>query len=479
MSQTEEEQNFASTAQLRERLVQQLISGGAIRSSQIRDAFADVPRENFLPPEVPLEKVYSDDAIVVKWNEARIATSSSTQPYLMADMLEALDVQPGMKVLEIGAGVGYNAAIIAHVLGDGALLTSVDLDPAMAEIARQNLIRLGSPYDRTNVIAGDGSLGYPPNAPYDRIIVTVQQWEISPDWVAQLKVGGILILPLSISIHVWGGLIPALRKEADGTLRAVAASHGGFMPMRGQMAHPTARQDEVDGPPQPSLVPLKLEASELAPNLPVAGKFPFLVSTQGLPERVAELLATEQDKLNYWPNGNFQLGIEELPPSNLKWNELNQEQRRASRAYYGYTSLLAVALEDQLATLVVTVLPPSASETESESGEQGRTIIREAYGLVVALLLPASDSFDLALLIGVLARGWRVGLNSELQPAGNTDQNTALAKLQEIWENWQHLKRPLPSDYRPQAYPANRPAPGPGFIIHRKYYNLLIPLEMS
>lgn len=473
MSQGEPEQTPLAAEQLRARLVQQLVAGRAIRSPNIAQAFAEVPRELFLPPEIPLEKVYSDDAIVVKWNESRAATSSSTQPYLMADMLEALDLAPGQKVLEIGAGVGYNAAILIHVLGDGGLLTSVDLDPAMAETARQNLIKLGSPYDRATVIAADGSLGYPPNAPYDRIIVTVQQWEISPDWVDQLKVGGILILPLSISMHIWGGLIPALRKEADGTLRAVGASHGGFMPMRGQMAHPRAQQDDSGGTQRQNIASLKILPSEVLPGGSEENEFPLMVSLSGLPLPVAEKLVKNPDQLHYIPNGTVEFEVGDLPPANLKWNDMNANQRRASRTYYGYTSLLSIANEDQLSTLLATAPAPAPEETDQGNEEAPRSVL-EPRGLALAMPLPGEQSFDLALLVAGTAYGWRVTLDQN--ESGNSE-NLALAKLNEVWQTWESLNQPMPSEYRPAAYPSSQPPPGPGYVIHRKYYNFLIPIE--
>jgi protein-L-isoaspartate(D-aspartate) O-methyltransferase len=470
MSEGEQEQAELTADQLRARLVQQLIAGGAIRSEPIARAFTEVPREIFLPPEIPLDRVYTDDAIVVKWNEAKAATSSSTQPYLMADMLEALDLQPGMRVLEIGAGVGYNAAIIIHVLGDSALLTSVDLDPAMAEIARQNLLKLGPLYERATVIAGDGSQGYPPNAPYDRIIVTVQQWEISPDWVGQLKEGGLIILPLSISSQVWGGLIPCFRKENDGTLTAVSASHGGFMPMRGQMAHPQAKQDEVDGAPRSHPVRLGLPVSEVITEAPPNTNPDLYVTDSGLPAAALELLQ-QAENLRFIPDKSLQFNVGELPPPGLKWNDMSPAQRRASRAYFGYTSLLAVAVDDWISTLLIAV-PARKDGAEPAQPPDGWRY--EARGLALAIPLPEQPGFDLVLLVAGTAQGWRAAPEGA-EPNQAESPNLALAKLQEVWEVWQRMNQPLPSDYRPIAYPADQPPPGPGYVIRRDFYNLLIP----
>src|SRR5215217_4150150 len=114
-------QSSPDPVELRQRLVNYLLAEGAIHSPLLAKAFSEVPREIFLPFNVPLQRVYSDDAIVVKWDENNFPTSSSSQPLLMADMLEALQLEPGLRVLEIGAGVGYNAALMAHWAGDGSL----------------------------------------------------------------------------------------------------------------------------------------------------------------------------------------------------------------------------------------------------------------------------------------------------------------------------------------------------------------------
>ncbi len=478
-----EEQKPLTAEQLRARLVQQLVTGGALRSPEITRAFSEVPRELFLPPEISLERAYSDDAIVVKWNEAKAATSSSTQPFLMADMLEALDLAPGMKVLEVGAGVGYNAAILANILGNGECLTSIDLDPAMAEVARQNLMKLGPPYERVSVVSGDGGHGYSAHAPYDRIIVTVQQWEISPDWVSQLKEGGILIAPLSISAHVWGGLIPAFRKEADGTLTAIAASHGGFMPMRGELAHPLAQQDETDGPPRSHPVKIGIMAQEILEELPSLATPEVYLTSAGLPTPILELLQSSEE-LTYTPDATIQFEVEELPPTSTRWNEMTPNQRRAARSYYGYTSLVAVAVEDLLSTLLINPNPLTLAGTgvgETENAEPLRSRF-EGRGLGLVQRRPDETAFDLALLVAGTAYGWRVTQphNSAEPTTTETDDNNknlALAKLQEVWQVWQRLGQPVPSEYRPIAYPTTQPAPAPGYVIHRKYYNLLIPFN--
>jgi protein-L-isoaspartate(D-aspartate) O-methyltransferase len=197
----------------------------------ILDAFARVPRHLFLPG-APLETAYADDAIVTH-DEAGIPTSSSSQPSLMARMIEMLDVAPGDRVLEIGAGTGYNAALLAVI---GAAVTTVELQPAVADAAATHLRQAGiGVADRheapapgsVRVVTGDGA--DPPGGPYDRVIVTAGCWAIPARLVDALTDGGLLVAPLRVN---GVELTLALRRAGD-TLRGGGGVPCGFMPLRG------------------------------------------------------------------------------------------------------------------------------------------------------------------------------------------------------------------------------------------------------
>jgi protein-L-isoaspartate O-methyltransferase len=179
-----------------EMLAASLVTTGTIRSAEWRHAFERVPRHLFVPrfhrrvespdfgsdayelvdgadPEqhdVWLDHVYGDHALVTQYSPQppHAATSSSSQPTIMARMLEALDVAPGQRVLEIGTGTGYNAALLCERLGSDQV-TTVEVDAGLVVVARERLTMAG--YTPT-VALSDGSGGYPPSAPFDRIIAT-------------------------------------------------------------------------------------------------------------------------------------------------------------------------------------------------------------------------------------------------------------------------------------------------------------------
>ena len=154
----------------------------------------------------------------------------------MAIMLELLDVAPGQRVLEIGAGTGYNAALLAHLVGQAGSVTSLDIDEEVAREASDHLAEVGA--GDVEVHCTDGWLGEGRGAPFDRIIATVECWDISPHWVGQLKEGGVLVLPLALG----PGLTMAVAFEKVGqVLTSTSMAYCGFMPLRGPHAAPENR----------------------------------------------------------------------------------------------------------------------------------------------------------------------------------------------------------------------------------------------
>ena len=128
---------------LRERLVDEVQRVSGVRDERIAAALRDVPRHLFLP-HLPPPDAYLDDAIVTKRDAAGQPISSSSQPAIMAIMLDQLDLAPGQRVLEIGAGTGYNAALMRHITGPEGTVVSVDIDDDLAAQARGHLPRPGT-----------------------------------------------------------------------------------------------------------------------------------------------------------------------------------------------------------------------------------------------------------------------------------------------------------------------------------------------
>src|ERR1700750_873998 len=148
-----------SLAGLRERLVAQVLHPSGIRAERIAAALRDVPRHLFLP-HLPPEDAYLDDAIVTKRDADGQPMSSSSQPAIMAIMLDQLTLAPGQRVLEIGAGTGYNAALMRHLVGPSGTVVSVDIDADLVGQAREHLARGG--YPDVTVVAAGGAGGVPP-----------------------------------------------------------------------------------------------------------------------------------------------------------------------------------------------------------------------------------------------------------------------------------------------------------------------------
>jgi SAM-dependent methyltransferase len=145
-------------AGLRGKLVDELCEWEPFRMAVVEDAMRTVPRHVFLPG-VPLEEAYSHGSVVTHRDSAGVALSCASQPGLVGAMLEQLDARPGHRVMEIGAGTGYNAALLAYLAGPEGQVTTVEIDAEVAEGAQRNLNAAG--YAGVRVICGDGEDGCP------------------------------------------------------------------------------------------------------------------------------------------------------------------------------------------------------------------------------------------------------------------------------------------------------------------------------
>jgi protein-L-isoaspartate(D-aspartate) O-methyltransferase len=251
-------------ASARAALVREIGASGAWDGDPVwREAFEAVPRHLFVPyyyvgvrggyerrwGESPdprtrerwVRGAYADVPLATRLRDGELISSSS-QPSLMARMLAELRVEDGDRVLEVGTGTGYNAALLAHRLGDDDLVTTVDLYPDITEAARQHLAAAGR---RPTVVTGDGARGVPERAPFDRIIATCALTSVPPAWVAQCVPGARILTPLAT------GLLALTVRDAgyaEGRFLDTAAY---FVPLRGD-GRPEPEPARLGGIPQPA-----------------------------------------------------------------------------------------------------------------------------------------------------------------------------------------------------------------------------------
>ncbi|MCX4750947.1 methyltransferase domain-containing protein [Kitasatospora sp. NBC_01287] len=210
---------------------------------------ASEPVDRRADPDAWGEAAAADIPLVTQWDDGRnsdaqagtVPTSSASMPSIVAGMLEDLDASPGMRVLEIGTGTGWNAGLLAHRLGDNAV-TTIEVDPAVAEAAREHLAAAGL---HPTVITGDGSAGHPAGAPYDRIIATCGMRHIPHAWIEQLQPGGVILAPWGTHFENGDALV-RLTAAQDGTLAGPFLRPVEFMKMRSQRLTPP--QHPVDFP---------------------------------------------------------------------------------------------------------------------------------------------------------------------------------------------------------------------------------------
>lgn len=215
----------------RRELVETLQRAGHLRSPRVIHALLAVPRELFLPG-VPREDVYCPSEAIVTKRVDGVSVSSASAPEVVALMLEQLDARPGQRVLEIGAGTGYNAALLAHIVGETGHVVTLDIDEDLVTMARDHLTAAG--FDKNvEVIQADGALGYPQPHAYDRIMLTVACNDIAPAWRQQLaSPDGRLVMPLGLC-----GVQRCVAFVSEGDcLVSQSLRNCSFIPMRGLLS---------------------------------------------------------------------------------------------------------------------------------------------------------------------------------------------------------------------------------------------------
>lgn len=204
-------------------LIERLVKWGYLRRPEIIEAFRKVPRHEFVPENLR-EYAYVDQPLPIGHGQTISA------PSMIAIMLESLELKLGQKVLEIGAGSGYNAALIAELVGLKGKVFTIERIAELAEFGRANLQRTG--YGQVQVVVGDGTCGYKKEAPWDRILVTACAPEVPKPLVGQLKIGGKLAAPVGQHYMFQTWLVVEKRGEKEVNVQ----EHGGcsFVPLVGK-----------------------------------------------------------------------------------------------------------------------------------------------------------------------------------------------------------------------------------------------------
>lgn len=207
----------------KEELINNLIREGILKSKKVITAMSKVPRELFTPEELK-KYAYLDTPLPIGYGQTISA------PHMVALMTEALDPNPGDKVLEVGTGSGYQAAILAEIVGPEGHVYTIEIVKELVEFAKNNLRKAGY-LDRVTVIHGDGSLGYEEAAPYDRIIVTAAAPKIPEPLINQLKPGGRLVIPVG---DLYVQYLTIIHKKQDNELHYETSIPCVFVPLIGK-----------------------------------------------------------------------------------------------------------------------------------------------------------------------------------------------------------------------------------------------------
>ena len=217
-----------------EKLIDNLTRQGTLRTQKIIKAMQTVPRAKFLPPD---SQPYSatDTPLPIGYGQTISA------PHMVAIMNEALQLETGQKILEIGAGSGWHAAIIAETIApkeaprsEWGHVYTVEINQNLAETAKKNIMNTGY-NDRVTIIVADGSKGYPEKAPYDRIFVAAAAPDVPKPLLDQLKAGGTMLIPVG-NASLFQTLLK-ITKGTDGKFKEENLCGVAFVPLTGEHGH--------------------------------------------------------------------------------------------------------------------------------------------------------------------------------------------------------------------------------------------------
>ena len=204
----------------REAMVERQLKRRGISEPEILDAFRAVPREAFVR-EALVDQAYGDHPLPIE------AGQTISQPYIVALMIQAADIRSGAKVLEVGAGSGYAAAVISRI---AARVVGIERQHDLVEVARERMRRLG--YDNVEIVEGDGTRGWPEHAPYDAILAAASGSHVPKPLVEQLAPGGSIVMP--VGDPGWVQKLVKVTKGEDGTLEHSDLGAVRFVPLIGE-----------------------------------------------------------------------------------------------------------------------------------------------------------------------------------------------------------------------------------------------------
>ena len=291
-----------------------------------------------------LALIYADDALATRRAEG-MPVSSTSQPSLMARMIRFLGLADGMKILEVGAGTGYNAALMAEIVGDQRLVVTVDVLEDVVDQTRRLLAAAG--YPQIQVLLRDGFEGVPEQAPFERIMATVGCSDLSPNWAAQLDSDGAMLVPLA---HGSGHPLVLVRKDGD-TLRGRMVLRTGFIAVRGPLhiedlwVEGVLLTDPAETVHEPDIAPRFTPRPPDEPMQPSDDETDF-VFFLGLHERGA-CSGPTGPTLSGGPDG-----WATLAPDGIQWWGDESLARELDRRYREWDARGRPALEDYLVTFV-------------------------------------------------------------------------------------------------------------------------------
>ena len=211
----------------RKAMVERYQRTGYIKSRKMAEAVLRVPRERFMDPNY-MEHAYVDQPFPIPGDGGQTISA----PYMYPIFYEPLDIKEGYRILEIGAGSGYGAALARELVGEKGLVVTIEINESTCVFASKNLKNTG--YDDVKLICGDGSFGYPDDAPYDAICVTAASPRVPYHLVEQLKAPGNLMVPVGDAYNMFGQDLVLLSKEDDGSTKEVNLMKVAYVPLRGK-----------------------------------------------------------------------------------------------------------------------------------------------------------------------------------------------------------------------------------------------------